>query len=180
VHHLRPQPAGQLADRRLVRNRLRGTVSVSVTGPADNQFFSAKLNGRPIPESLSDSIARFGQPTSEQRYGPDGGVNCRVTWPDEHITGTFTVAYSGINDGCVPGSGTMVLTLGDGWKTKTGLAVGQSVADLRRVYPNAAAKGNNWTLVRYFYGAGYYITELGAVVSHGTISDLTVAGVSDE
>jgi hypothetical protein len=46
-------------------------------------------------------------------------------------------------------------------------AVGRSVVDLRRAYSDATAKGNHWTLVRYFYGAGFYVTQLGAVTGGG-------------
>jgi hypothetical protein len=74
----------------------------------------------------------------------------------------------------------MVLTLRDGWATNTGLAVGQPVKDLRRIYPGAFAKGGDWALVRYFYGAGFYVTELGAVTKGGRVSALTVSGVPDE
>jgi hypothetical protein len=154
---------------------------VRISGPPNNQTFSANLNGRPLPESLSQSIARFGAPTSERRYGPDGGVNCRVDWPTKHVTGTFTVAYGGPpSDACTSGAGTVLLTLTAGWRTDTGLRVGQPVADLQRIYPDATVTGDYWALVRYFYGAGFYVTELGAVTRSGVITALTVAGVPDE
>jgi hypothetical protein len=156
-----------------------GTVSVSIYGPPTSQFFSAKLDGRVLPESLGQTIARFGQPASEHRYG-QYGENCDVSWPTAHVTGTFTTALGGTYNGCAPGAGTVILTLGPGWRTDTGLSVGQSVANLRRLYPAATATGNDWTLVQYFYGAGYYVTELGAMTSGGTITALTVAGVPNE
>jgi cutinase len=156
-----------------------GTVSVSIYGPPTSQFFSAKVDGRVLPESLGETITRFGQPASEHRYGQNG-ENCSVSWPSAHVTGTFTVALGGTYNGCAPGASTMILTLGPGWRTDTGLSVGQSVANLRRLYPDARATGNDWTLVEYFYGAGYYVTELGAMTSGGTITALTVAGVPNE
>ena len=160
--------------------RAAETVAVTISGPSDNQTFSAELDGSPLPGTLGQATARFGLPVSRHRYGPEGGVNCRVSWPTKHITGTFTVALGGLHDGCIAGAGTMVLTLGSGWTTNTGLAVGQPVADLRHVYPHARASGDHWALVRYFYGAGFYVTELGAVTSRGRITALTVAGGPDE
>ena len=158
-----------------------GTVSVRISGPRNNQTFFAKLNGSPLPATLSQSTARFGVPASERRYGPDGGVNCRVTWPSRHVAGTFTVAYGGPpSDACTPGAGTVLLTLTAGWRTDTGLSVGQPVADLQRTYPDATVTGDHWALVRYFYGAGFYVTELAAVTRNGAIIALTVAGVPDE
>jgi hypothetical protein len=160
--------------------RSPNTVVVTISGQSDNQTFSAELDGSPLPETLGQATARFGLPVSRHRYGPEGGVNCRVSWSTKHITGTFTVALGGLHNGCIPGAGTMVLTLGSGWRTDTGLAVGRPVADLRHVYPDARARNDHWALVRYFYGAGFYVTELGAVTSRGRITALTVAGVPDE
>jgi hypothetical protein len=169
-HTASPSPLG----------RSSNTVVVTISGPSDNQTFSADLDRSPLPETLGQATARFGLPVSRHRYGPEGGVNCRVIWPAKHITGTFTVALGGLHDGCITGAGTMVLTLGSGWTTNTGLAVGQPVAELRHVYPDARVRGDHWALVRYFYGAGFYVTELGAVTSRGRITALTVAGVPDE
>src|ERR1039458_4923611 len=160
--------------------RAAETVAVTINWPSNNQTFSARLDGSPLPESLGQATARFGLPASRRRYGPEGGINCRASWPAMHIMGTFTVALGGLHNGCIAGAGTMMLTLGSGWRTDTGLAVGQLVADLRRIYPHATAKGNRWALVRYFYGAGVYVTELGAVTSRGRITALPVAGVPDE
>ncbi len=158
---------------------MSGTISVSISGPSDNQSFSADLNGRPFPETLSASVRRFGPAASKRRYGV-GGENCRATWPARHIVGTFTVALSGITNGCIGGSGTIEFIVGAGYRTDTGLSVGATIRDLKQVYPRARSHGNRWDLVRYFYGAGYYVTELGAITRHGHVVSLTVAGVPDE
>lgn len=160
----------------LARSR---TVSVRITGPADNQTFSATLDGRRTPESIAQAIRRFGRPRRKHRYGP-AGVDCAMSWPRDHVSGTFTVANGGSRNGCDPGAGTIMLTLGRGWRTNRGLAVGDSIAQLRRDYPAASEQGRSWALVRYFYGAGYEVTELGAVARHGAIMSLTVAGIPDE
>jgi len=156
-----------------------GTVTVRISGPSDDQTFSAKLNGRPIPESIAQAARRFGRPMHKHRIGPSG-VECEMSWPREHISGMFTVANSGARDGCEPGAATIKLTLGTGWTTSRGLGVGASAARLRQLYPDASEHGNSWALIQYFYGAGFEVTELGAATKRGAVADLTVAGIPDE
>jgi hypothetical protein len=156
-----------------------GTVSVRIAGPADNETFSATLDRRPLPETIAQATRRFGRPSHKHRYGP-AGVDCALSWPREHVSGTFTVALSGIRNGCDPGAGTIEITLGRGWRTNRGLAVGDSIAQLRLDYPNASESAHGWALVRYFYGAGFEVTELGAETKGGAVTGLTVAGIPDE
>lgn len=159
---------------------LPGTVTVQITGPADNQFFAAWLNGRRLPETLAEMSAFFPVPVSEKGYGYRG-ENCRAIWRAWPLTATFTVALSGLYDGCAQDAGLVEVTLGAGWRTAEGLVVGDSLAKLRAVYPRATFTGGAWSLKRYFYGAGFWINELQATVAaDGRVGSLSVFGIPDE
>ena len=159
---------------------LPGTVTVRITGSATNQFFAASLNGRRLPETLGQMSAFFGVPASEMHYGYRG-ENCRASWPSWPLSATFTVAYSSTYNGCARGAGLIALRLGSGWRTAEGLKVGDSLADLERIYPQATYTAGAWALKQYFYGAGYWVAELKATLAgDGRVSALSVAGTPNE
>jgi len=155
------------------------TISVTINGPSNNQTFDARLDNEPLPESIHGATERFGAPSHEQRTGYHG-EECAVQWPSVHVSGTFTVAYGGTTDGCVQDAGTVVLEFGSGWRTDAGLAVGDPASNITRIYPDATESQGVWTLIRYFYGAGFYVIELSAHMTNGVVSELGVAGAPDE
>jgi hypothetical protein len=158
-----------------------GTIAVTIAGPSNAQSFSATLTGRPFPESLGAAIARFGTPSTRQLQ--PGGKNCLVTWPQSRVSSTFTTELGGTpNDGCSSGAGTRLMTFGAGWSTSTGLAVGASVDQIEKTYPEArAVSAGGWSLVSYFApGAGQVLTELGAQTAGDKVTALTLAGIPDE
>jgi hypothetical protein len=158
-----------------------GPVSVTITGPSSNQSFSAKFDNVTMPNTLSQSTKLLGQAAKETASVKDTDPVCTVTWPGASLSATFTTAFAVSKGGPCTGAAALVaFTLGDGWRTSAGLAVGSSVTVLQKLYPNATLIRGSWALQRYNYGAGFTVTELAATTKAGVVTSLQVAGIPDE
>ena len=155
-------------------------LAVSISGPPRNQSAAVTIDGKPLPETLPRAESRFGPPSS-RTHVTGNEENCRVEWRQQKLVGLFTVALSGLRDGCSRHAGTISLSASaPGWRTSSGLAVGDSVFRIAPRYPRAVAHGTLVELVRYFYGAGFWETALAARVSDGRIVALIAYGPPDE
>jgi hypothetical protein len=155
-------------------------IGASVTGPSNNQSAVVTIDGRPMPQTLRTTEARYGKPTTLAAK-PSSSEECVARWPRLELTGVFTVALSGLRDGCIQEAGTVTLTAyGTDWRTSAGLAVGDRAGVARNLYPDTARHGRQLVLVSYFYGAGFTEPALSALASHGYIYALVAYGVPDE
>ncbi len=155
-------------------------IGAGVTGPPNNQSAAVTIDGRPMPETLRAAEARYGKP-SALAAKPASPEECVVRWPRLKLTGVFTVALSGLRNGCVQGAGTVTLTAwGTDWRTSAGLAVGDRAGIARSLYPSVTRHGRQLVLVSYFYGAGFTEPALSALASHGYIYALVAYGAPDE
>jgi hypothetical protein len=155
-------------------------IGASVTGPPNNQSAVVTIDGRPMPETLRTVEARYGKPITLADK-PSSSEECVARWPRLGLTGVFTVALSGLRDGCIQGADTVTLTAyGTDWRTSAGLAVGDRAGIARSLYPDTVAHGRQLALVSYFYGAGFTEPALSALASHGYIYALVAYGVPDE
>jgi hypothetical protein len=155
-------------------------LAVSVSGPPRNQSAAVTVDGQPLPETLPRAESRFGPPSSRAHIRGNE-ENCRVEWRQQKLVGLFTVALSGLRDGCSRHAGTISLSASaPGWRTPSGLTVGDSVFRIAPRYPQAVSHGTLVELVRYFYGAGFWETALAARISDGRIVALIAYGPPDE
>lgn len=78
------------------------------------------------------TVARFGAPASRKRTGP----SCLMTWPARGLTVRF-LDFTG--EPCTRGVAAVVtVTSRERWRTAVGLRVGDSIARLWRLYPQAS------------------------------------------
>jgi hypothetical protein len=86
------------------------------------------------PEAYTSALAAFGQPSS---FKTDGNL-CRVTWQNAGITVGFASALRPCSTGQLFHSSWYGLSLwGTRWHNQLGLRIGQTIAQVRRLYPNA-------------------------------------------
>ena len=126
--------------------------------------YAVKVDG-----SFAGAIDVFGAPTARRRGW--AGVGCNVAW---RPIGLSILFYNlGGGDACAPASGRFRTATMSGplWKTSKGLAVGDSVAKLRRIYPRATPHGRAWWLVTRFtrIGDNRNYPGLRAVVANGRV-----------
>jgi hypothetical protein len=108
--------------------------------------------------TLRGAIERFGP---GQRRLVAGGSICRARWPGIGLTITF---YNlGGQNPCTPRFGFFgrAIVTGARWRTAKGLAIGDPVARLRRLFPEARHRGVDgfrgyWLVVRTTQAAGTY------------------------
>jgi hypothetical protein len=89
--------------------------------------------------TLPGSLARtFGPPSRRTRKGP----YCNVGWATRGMT--IVLVADQAKNPCTSGSAAGGVATARGWHTTKGLAVGASLAELRRRYPTAKNVGSDW------------------------------------
>jgi hypothetical protein len=156
----------------------RVEVAVAIVGPPNNQFVKVTFDGKAPPPNLAAAKRRFGAPLS-LTVDPHFSAQCLAHWRE--VDGLFTVAYSGASKSCVPDASALSYTATtSAWRTSRGLTVGLALTRLKRLYPAAQARGRRYELVRFFYGAGFWMPALVAEVRRGAVSAWTVTVGVDE
>ena len=124
----------------------------------------ASIAGFSTTGRLAEARRVFGSPATLRRSG-DRLRSCLARWPAIGLTVTFR------GRGC-QGSSAFVRALitGRDWATLRGLAVGQSLAVLRRKYPDSRRRDDTWTLL-----SRRGVPTLSARVEGGRIRSLTVS-----
>lgn len=86
------------------------------------------------PEAYSAALAAFGTPSS---FKTDGNL-CRVTWQNAGVTVGFASALRPCSTGQLFHAAWYGMSLwGARWHNRLGLRVGQTIAQVRRLYPKA-------------------------------------------
>jgi hypothetical protein len=120
--------------------------------------------------TYSEANAAFGQATSCRLAA---GKKSKATWSSIGLAMQFIVAKGSI---CSPAGSMLVQTLtvaGPEWKLASGLAVGDPVAKLLRLYPAAAAAPGSDVLVRIDRSSGH--AQLSATVRSGKVTGFSLA-----
>lgn len=162
--------------------RAHGTISV--TG-SFNAGYRIALGTRTLPATLRAMKRSFGKPDSLRSSGYRGDPSCTATWSARAVTATFYHGYGGPPPDLEAGRrlpacdvyyGTVTATLGKGWRTARGLAVGASAKTVQTLYPQAYAKRSQRVLVGSPTPWGSTIVVLGANMRNGKVVSFTVAG----
>ncbi len=120
--------------------------------------------------TYAQATASFGEATSCRLAA---GKKSKATWSSIGLAMQFIVAKGSI---CSPAGSMLVQTLavaGPEWKLANGLAVGDPVAKLRRLYPSAAAGSGSDVLVRIDRSTGH--AQLSATVRGGKVTGFSLA-----
>ena len=98
--------------------------------------------------TLGAAIAAFGSPSSQRQIG--GRAGCGVRWRSAGVRAIFADLGGGV--ACNPADGRVqeARAYGSGWRTVRGLAVGDRVRRLRRLYPRAERHRAGFWLVTAF------------------------------
>lgn len=162
--------------------------SVMGSSPSSDRVIhgSTSFAGVPITSSLATAVSEFGVPSSAQDDGST--VDCDTQWTSLGITALFQ-SFSGATSACQPQTAftlSMVTLRGTSWVTNLGLRVGDSRAELRKLYPNSrhpadcatdsAPSSNTWRLFRIPdpNAPGSYICTLSATVINGRVTALVL------
>jgi hypothetical protein len=127
--------------------------------------FTVKKNGK-----LGGAVSAFGAPSSTKR----GDGTCIVRWARLGVTITF---YNlGGQDACGRSTGFFqsATISGAGWRTSQGLAIDDSQARVRQLFPKAERHGSRWWLVSRFTQATGRYPGLSAGVRGGKVADFKV------
>jgi hypothetical protein len=120
--------------------------------------------------TYAQATSTFGEATSCRLAA---GKKSKATWSSIDLTMQYIVAKGSI---CSPAGSMLIQTLsvaGPSWKTSNGLAVGDPVAKLRRLYPSAAAAAGSDVLVRIDRSYGH--AQLSAAVRRGKVAGFSLA-----
>jgi hypothetical protein len=121
---------------------------------------------------LGAAIRAYG-PTTSRR---GGGEICRVRWANIGVRITFQ--NFGGADSCEPSGGRAQKAVvdDDRWRTGKGLRIGNRIARLRRLYPDAKRTSRGFRLVEGIlpFGEPRRYAVLGARVSGGRVSAFTM------
>jgi hypothetical protein len=120
--------------------------------------------------TYAQATSAFGQATSCRLQA---GKKSKATWSSIDLSMQFIVAKGSI---CSPSTSMLVQTMtvsGSAWKTASGLAVGDPVSKLRRLYPAAPAGPGSDLLVRIDRSSGHAL--LSAVVHGGKVTGFSLA-----
>jgi hypothetical protein len=167
---------------------LAAAAALATAGPAEAKPFVLEARGsetgpgvvraigdfRPARNPrLGAAIRAYGQPT--RRSG--GGEICRVRWADLGVRITFQ--NFGGQDSCRPSGGRAQKAVVDGdtrWRTAKGLRIGNTVARLERLYPNARPTSRGFRLVEGIlpFGTPVRYAVLGARVAGGRVRAFTL------
>jgi hypothetical protein len=131
------------------------------------------IGGFPGDGTVEEARDIFGEPTTT---APDFEL-CTITWKSDGIVmDTYASQNSGV-DPCGPDGMHKSTTVTDErWRTSEGLAVGDRLADLRRLYPMAQDEGNGrWRLLTVSL-AGLPVPSLAATIEGGRVAAFTLYG----
>jgi hypothetical protein len=122
---------------------------------------------------LGAAIRAYGQPTSRR----GGGEVCRVRWAGLGVRITFQ-NFGGV-DSCEPAGGRAqkaVVSGGRPWRTAKGLRLGDGVARLRNLHPDARRTPRGFRLVEAIlpFGRPVRYAVLGARIAAGRVSAFTL------
>jgi hypothetical protein len=122
---------------------------------------------------LGAAIRAFGQPTGSS----GGGEICRVRWANLGVRIAFQ-NFGGV-DSCEPHGGRAqkaVIKDDRRWRTTKGLRIGNSVARLRRLHPDARRTPRGFRLVEGIlpFGSPQPYAVLGARVAGGRVTAFTL------
>jgi hypothetical protein len=129
---------------------------------------------RALRGTYAQATAAFGRATS-CRLAP--GKKSRATWSTLGLAMQFIVAHGSL---CSASTGMLVQTLtatGPHWKTSDGLAVGDSLAKLERLYPAATPHPGGYWLAKLDRGADHAL--LAAVVRGRRVAEFTLGVRTD-
>jgi hypothetical protein len=119
--------------------------------------------------TYAQATSAFGQATSCRLAA---GRKSKATWSSIDLVMQFIVAKGSI---CSPAGSMLVQTLsvaGPAWKTANGLAVGDPVAKLRRLYPGAAAASGSDVIFKIDRSTGH--AQLSATVRGGKVAGFSL------
>ncbi len=120
--------------------------------------------------TYAQATSAFGEATSCRLAA---GKKSKATWSSIDLVMQFIVAKGSI---CSPAGSMLVQTLsvaGPAWKTANGLAVGDPVAKLLRLYPAAAAGSGSDVLFKIDRSTGH--AQLSATVRGGKVAGFSLA-----
>jgi hypothetical protein len=120
--------------------------------------------------TYAQATAAFG-PATTCRLLP--GRKSRATWSSVGVAMQFIVARGSV---CSPSTAMVVQTVtvaGSRWKTSNGLAVGDPVAKLQRLYPAATALAGGYRLLKTDQGSDH--AQLTAAVRGGSVTGFSLA-----
>ena len=129
------------------RAPIDGVAAAKVNTLASRTDGAVLLNGRSL---AAGNVARVAGILSERPSSirPDprsSGFACTVRWNGVLVVDARN--FSG-SDPCAPRTGYVqsMTTIGSRWRTDRGLRVGQPLARLRALYPNARRVGGGWQI----------------------------------
>lgn len=127
-----------------------GTTGTAPAPPAGDALV-IRVDGRSVDiggigtaaPTLADGLEVFGEPDDQERVQD---LACHVKWDDVGLLAIY--ANLGGQDPCEPQQGRLQggTVASTRWRTEAGLSVGMTLADLRRLHPDAERDGNLWTL----------------------------------
>jgi hypothetical protein len=166
---------------------LAAATTLAVAAPADARSFVLRATGSatglgevqaigdfkpPVNPRLRAAVRTFGQP--DRRRG--GGEICRVRWNRFGLTIIFQ-NFGGFNS-CGPrGLAQKAIVSGDRpWRTTKGLRLGNSVARIRQLYPNARRTPRGFRIISGIlpFGTPVPYAVLGARLQGGDVSAFTL------
>jgi hypothetical protein len=121
--------------------------------------------------TLGGAITAFGRPSSVK---PSRDGFCSARWSGLGLAITFYNLGGQNACGRTTGYFGEALISAPGWRTSRGLAIGDSLARLRRVFPAAKQHGSRWWLVPRFTQATGSYAGLSAGIRGGKISNFQV------
>lgn len=167
------------------------TVIHTGARPGSDTVSRNRFGGMSNPGSLQRATRIFGRPTTA--FADSSPVDCDVRWDDLGIRALFQ-DFGAPSGQCQPQSQfnlSMVTLSGPRWVTAAGLRLGDSVAALRRDYPQAPSPADcsvdtplppsSFRLGRVpdpLGGPGSYICTLAAVVSHGVVTEFVLSSAA--
>jgi hypothetical protein len=140
--------------------------------------------GHQVLYTTIDQARKFlGTPTST-RPAPGNSQRCNVRWRRQGLEGVFSTELGVVHVACSAPAQAFLSSFratGGSWHTRNGLRVGDSLTQLRALYPNASQGGSDYTLASEFYvGTESYIPVLAAEVRRGVVRALIVDGGPNE
>jgi hypothetical protein len=124
----------------------------------------------PLRGTYAQATSAFGRATNCR---PLAGRKSRAAWPAMGLTMQF-IASRG--SACSTSTRALVQTvtmIGGRWKTAGGLAVGDPLAKLERLYPKATAHPGSYLLVKADYAGSH--ARVTAAIRHGNVAAFSLA-----
>lgn len=184
-------PRSPVAPRASLLVTLTLTVAawLALAGPAEARSFVIEVRGSQTGLGTVDAIGDF-KPERNPKlaaairaYGPTttrrgGGEVCRVRWAGLGVNIRFQ-SFAGTGSSCQPRIGRAQKAVVKGerpWRTTEGLRLGDRVARITQLYPNAKRTRRGFRLVEGLlpFGRPVRYSVLGARVSDGRVSAFTM------